>query len=97
MDPADTSHRPANAGGPARPRLRLDADTLGIGAVLAALGICCVTTLAATGVGAGIMLTLVGLLTGFGWLALLLVAVALAGTAWSRARRRRAARRKGAS
>jgi hypothetical protein len=88
MGPADRSERPPDA---ARGRrgFRLDAETFGIGALLAAVGICCATTLAVTGLGAGIIVTVVGVLAGLGWLAPLLTAVGLVGIVWFRARRRR--------
>jgi hypothetical protein len=48
---------------------RLDAETVGIGAVLAALGICCAASLAAAEFGAWIIVIVVGFLAGPGWFA----------------------------
>jgi hypothetical protein len=84
MGPADRSER--RQGAAHKPRFRIDTETIGIGAVLAALGICCITTLAASGLGAVAVITVAGYLAGLGWLAPLL---AIVGLAWSRARRRR--------
>ena len=66
MGPADGSDRLPDAARPAGRRFRVDAETFGIGAVLAAVGIRCATTLVTTGIWAGIIVTLVGLLTGVG-------------------------------
>ena len=88
MGPADRSERPPDATH-GRRRFRLHAETVGIGAVLAAVGICCATTLAVTGLGAGIIATVVGFLVGLSWLAPLLAIVGVIGFVGFRARSRR--------
>lgn len=89
MKPADGSGPPL---GMARePRFHLDGETIGIGVVLAALGICCITTLAVTGVGIAAIATVAGAAGGLGWLAPLMAIVGLLGIAWLLVRRRRGA------
>ena len=72
-----------------QPRFRIGAETIGIGALLAAVGICCISTLAATGLGAMAIGIGAGYLAGLGWLAPLLAIVGLVGLVWFRARRHR--------
>jgi uncharacterized membrane protein len=88
MGPADRSERPQDAAR-RHQRVRIDAETIGIGALLAAVGICCITTLAATGLGAVAILTVAGHLAGLVWLIPLLAIVGIVGIVWLRARRRR--------
>lgn len=89
MDPADGSGQRLDTAH--KPGFRLDGETIGIGIVLAALGICCVTTLAATGLGIAAIVAVAGSVAGLGWLAPLLVIVGLLGIARFRVRRRRGA------
>ncbi len=65
-------------------------DAVGIGAVLAAVGICCATTLAATAFGAGIIATVVGVVAGLDWLAPPLAIIGLIGAVTYGSRRHRA-------
>lgn len=89
MNPANGSgHRLGMAH---KPRFRLDGGTIGIGVVLAALGICCVTTLAATGLGVAAIVTAAAAVAGLGWLAPLMAIVGLVGIVWFQVRRRRGA------
>jgi len=69
----------------------LDGETIGIGVVLAALGICCITTFAAAGLGVAAIAAVAGSVAGLGRLVALVAIVGVGGIAWFRVRRRRGA------
>ena len=73
--------------------MKLGADTVGVGVLLSAVGICCGATFLPTALGAGVVAGVVGFVSGYGWLATPSAIVGVIGLIWLRSRRRRAALR----